>query len=53
MVIDQVHYPMDVIEIDDTMINTDQDPPEFPEVRINQEIMLIVFVVLLSDSLSL
>lgn len=31
MVIDQVHYPMDVIEIDDTMINTDQDPPEFPE----------------------
>ena len=32
MVIDQVHYPMDVIEIDDTMINTDQDPPEFPEV---------------------
>ncbi|KAI9321273.1 ras guanine nucleotide exchange factor domain-containing protein [Dichotomocladium elegans] len=31
MILENIHYPMDVIEIDDTMISTDQDPPEFPE----------------------
>ena len=30
--LDDIHYPMNIIEIDDTMINTNQDPPEFPEV---------------------